>query len=247
MNYGNNLSYSDTEYQLIQPFGPTILTSVCPKNYLDLFNNYVNDVIIDPHKINLYSSKGGNIPDLLLRNIDNIYFDKEYCESNGIKNFLENLGRKYLEYNSVENFDCALSQVNLDYDLSFRKIKELHTDVEYFSVWANRYFSGDFTPIHTHESDLSGIIILDISDELLEEQENNLDLSEGLNRKRVNGSLQFLYNCSMIFDCGVYSPEQKIGDIYIFPSWLTHVVYPQKTNKERRSLSFNLDVLPKQN
>lgn len=248
MNYGNNLSYSndESEYNLIQPFGPSILSSVCPEKYLNLLNDYVNDIVSDKDKINLYSSKGGNIPDLLLRNIENIYLDQKYCDQNGIKDFLEGLGKKYLEFNGVDNFDCALSPVSKEYDQAFEKIKKLNTNTEYYSVWVNRYFSGDFTPMHIHESDLSGIIILNISDELLKEQEENLNQSSYLDKKRMNGTLQFLYNSSMVFDCGVYTPEQKIGNVYIFPSWLTHVVYPQKTNKERRTLSFNIDIIPKQ-
>ena len=38
----------------------------------------------------------------------------------------------------------------------------------------------------------------------------------------------------------------EIGDIFLFPSWLTHMVYPFRTpNEERRSVSFNLRLVPK--
>jgi hypothetical protein len=33
------------------------------------------------------------------------------------------------------------------------------------------------------------------------------------------------------------------GDLYLFPSWLRHLVYPFRGDGERRSMSFNAMVL----
>ena len=40
-----------------------------------------------------------------------------------------------------------------------------------------------------------------------------------------------------------FQATPRVGDIYLFPSWLSHMVYPFRTqNEERRSVSFNVQV-----
>ena len=40
-----------------------------------------------------------------------------------------------------------------------------------------------------------------------------------------------------------FQATPKVGDIFLFPSWLSHEVYPFRTpNQERRSVSFNVDL-----
>jgi hypothetical protein len=251
LNYTNNISTNQEKIneELIQPFGPTILHAVCPKKYIDSINKFVEVVISNDDQIKNYSSRGGKIPNLLFRDIENIYLDKKYSQEFEITNFLEKLGSKYLELNQILDFSCYLPDINYELDMSFKKFNSVSSKVNHISAWVNRYFSGDFTPVHSHESDLSGIIILDISKELFDEQIKDIDedipSSYMVGNKRTNGTLQFLYNSSHVFDCGSFVPEQNIGDIYVFPSWLSHVVYPQKNNKERRTLSFNLNIVPK--
>ena len=50
-------------------------------------------------------------------------------------------------------------------DTSFKKIEE----VLYADVWVNIYYSGHYTPIHTHGADISGVIFLDIPEKELYE------------------------------------------------------------------------------
>ena len=40
-----------------------------------------------------------------------------------------------------------------------------------------------------------------------------------------------------------FQATPNVGDIFLFPSWLSHAVYPFRTpNQERRSMSFNVDL-----
>ena len=42
-----------------------------------------------------------------------------------------------------------------------------------------------------------------------------------------------------------YTPE--VGDVFLFPNWLSHGVYPFRTQgQERRSVSFNLELIKKE-
>ena len=44
-----------------------------------------------------------------------------------------------------------------------------------------------------------------------------------------------------------FQHSPTVGDIFLFPNWLAHGVYPFRTkNEERRSVSFNLQLIKKE-
>lgn len=221
----------------INPFGPTILKSKCPTEMLDKINEFVNAVENDEEHKELYSSLSGNIPNLLLRDIENIFLPYEFCVEIGFKQLIEKLCDVYAEEGLFK-----LSPIGKpDVDPSFPNFEK----VLYADCWVNRYYSGDYTPIHTHGADISGIIFLKIPQkELYEESVENIE-SQGLfygsgGDTREGGRVSFIYGSNQTFCDNIWKPEQNDGDILIFPSWLNHLVYPQKTDKERRTLSFNI-------
>jgi len=59
----------------------------------------------------------------------------------------------------------------------------------------------------------------------------------------MNGQLQIMGSVSGQFVKADYNPPMKIGDFYIFPYDMRHVVYPFTNKKEkRRTLVCNCDV-----
>jgi len=59
----------------------------------------------------------------------------------------------------------------------------------------------------------------------------------------MNGQLQILGNIAGQFAKTDFSPQMKIGDFYVFPYDMRHVVYPFTNKKEkRRTLVCNCDV-----
>lgn len=237
--------------KIIKPFGPTILETICPEELFNELNSYTEEVVNDDVLSSYFSSKGKNIPNLLLRDFENIYLPKEYCDDIGFTEYVENLSKIYLDAVSEPNPNIIPELAIIPGgDPSF----SLSKDILYADVWINRYFSGDFTPLHNHGGELSGVIFLKLSDELNEEQckdryssgdFNYIQQNESLYHdhelpRRNNGNVNFVFGSSNKFSSGYYLPIQEERKVILFPSWLEHFVYPQRTNKERRSMSFNV-------
>jgi len=107
------------------------------------------------------------------------------------------------------------------------------------SIWVNEMKAGDYNPVHIHQgklfTGLSSVMILKLPK----------DMGPEIARpdQPMNGQLQILGNVSGQFVTGDYSPQMKIGDFYVFPYDMRHVVYPFTNKKEkRRTLVCNCDV-----
>lgn len=99
------------------------------------------------------------------------------------------------------------------------------------SCWVNFQKQYEWNPPHRHNSDISFIIYLSIPEEL--ENEDG----------QFSGKISFTYGEPQKFnrfEHGPFLPKEK--EIYIFPSWLTHQVYPFKSDVTRISVAGNLNV-----
>jgi len=111
--------------------------------------------------------------------------------------------------------------------------------MEINSIWVNEMKAGDYNPVHTHQgkgfTGLSSVMILKLPK----------DMGPEIARpdQPMNGQLQILGSASGQFVTSDYSPKMKIGDFYIFPYDMRHVVYPFTNKKaKRRTLVCNCDV-----
>jgi len=121
--------------------------------------------------------------------------------------------------------------------LDWNKTREYKIDIN--SIWVNEMKAGDYNPVHIHQgklwTGLSSVMILKLPK----------DMGPELTRpdQPMNGQLQILGSASGQFVTSDYSPKVKIGDFYIFPYDMRHVVYPFTNKKEkRRTLVCNCDV-----
>jgi hypothetical protein len=217
-------------YELIRPFGPIIMKSRLPYKIFDGINEYIENFDEDPKKF----------PNLLLRDIGNIYLKKSFCDEIGFTNFVENMGNEYLhKVSNPHNYtSVCLNTKHKENDPDF----ELFEDV-YAEAWVNRYYSGDYTPLHRHGSVLSGLIFLKITPELIKEQCNveiNRQLGSVQTLGKLNGKVEFVMNSHYSMCDSTWFPDQEMSIVLLFPGWLSHHTYPFKSNIERRTLSFNL-------
>ena len=124
-----------------------------------------------------------------------------------------------------------------DHYLKRNKTLEYRMDIN--SIWVNEMKAGDYNPVHIHQgklfTGLSSVMILKLPK----------DFGPELARpdQPMNGQLQILGSASGQFVTSDYSPKMKIGDFYVFPYDVRHVVYPFTNKKaKRRTLVCNVDV-----
>ena len=101
-------------------------------------------------------------------------------------------------------------------------------------LWINFQGPNEFNPPHSHGGALSFVIFLKIPIELRAEKQNYKGLSAG------PGGITFLYGDVEEYYITAQSLFPEEGDMYIFPAWVKHWVYPFKSDCTRISVSGNV-------
>ena len=137
--------------------------------------------------------------------------------------------KKFFEqYFSLYNH--ALSTWILDLAVTHEITPKYHLN----KLWCNFQRPHDFNPPHSHGGALSFVIYLQIPEELKKENAAFKGLSAG------PGGVTFIYGDAEINSIGHHSVFPQEGDMFIFPAWLKHWVYPFKSDCTRISVSGNV-------
>ena len=99
------------------------------------------------------------------------------------------------------------------------------------SMWINYMRAHDFNPPHTHIGDLSFVLYPHVPTEITQENKEFKGTTMG------PGGIAWLYGESGVFTINVVSGMPVTGDLFFFPSFVSHWVYPFKSNVERVSVS----------
>ena len=127
-----------------------------------------------------------------------------------------------------ELYAAALKKWTGDDSIDFTQKYELD------ALWANFQGPGDFNPPHDHGGSLSWVIFLDVPEVLKFENAQYKGRSAG------PGGITFVYGDGTREAVTHHSFVPKAGDMYIFPAWLKHWVYPFKSDCTRISVSGNV-------
>jgi uncharacterized protein (TIGR02466 family) len=104
--------------------------------------------------------------------------------------------------------------------------------VAFANSWIVKSRSGDYNPAHNHSGQLSGIIYTKIPPQVADPS-------------NADGKLEFLFGQRREENVDFHGSRRVVpvvGDLYLFPAWLIHLVYPFEGEDERISYSFNLFV-----
>ena len=118
-------------------------------------------------------------------------------------------------------------------------------------AWVVSQKENDYIPVHTHHKvdnqtescKISVVLYLKVPEQIKNHDSRDLAIRGG-----KDGQILFTgmggvdpFSTTMQYNC---YPE--IGWMYLFPSTLNHQVYPFKGEGERRGISFNVDVISKE-
>jgi uncharacterized protein (TIGR02466 family) len=191
--------------------------------FLDL-NNRLPDELSEEENVtnSLGNTSSYDTYQRSIKMFDNVvkesYEDEEWiCVRKEVKNFLDNLGKLYLEmhYSMGKN--------------EWAKARKL----EVINLWIVRYMEGDYQAWHNHpQSALSAVLFLEVPDGI-----NKKTFPDGMLHLLSNG----IYDQQTLELNHSYFINPEPGLVVIFPSSIGHLAYPFKGPGRRTTISFNLN------
>ena len=182
-----------------------------------------------------------NIPDDILLKLNN-YVDQIIIDEEKSKK--QDLGKKLAgnvkqEFELDENFRKESGWENLLKKASSKWIevalKKKISEFNILDTWVVRQFANEYNPIHFHSGHLSGAGFLKLPNDFGETTQDG--------KINQNGSLTLVHGSKQFLSSSMYAITPKVGDFYLFPHYLMHMVYPfYGNNEERRSISFNAKI-----
>ena len=97
--------------------------------------------------------------------------------------------------------------------------------------WLVNSIAGDFNPPHMHYGQLSAAGWLKMPESVEKDEE-----------REHAGWIEFLYGTPAMWIDPKYPVKPHVGQLFIFPNWLLHQVYPFRGKGLRRTISFNVSV-----
>jgi len=203
-----------------QPWSAPILHDVLPETLLEELLKITDSISEDNNKKSYNDQLAGEI-------VNEWGISTSILEFNSFKDYIDGLTLKYLA-SFASHFPYEDGKVHRNLG---RFAQHLQKSV-LISAWFNDQKDNEYNPIHNHSGILSGVLYLKIPEYLPSRK-----------RKDTDGTITFVANKQFEnMTQNSFSIFPKVGDIFLFPSSLHHMVYPFRTDDGkgiRRSMSFN--------
>ena len=229
-----------TDVRFFNPFGPNML-------YMSLDDHYVTNLLKIVNKLSSRQDikdrldavgqivQGTRAEDNQKNSIVNgeMYpIHPDDMEPNENKTLVDLISNLTLMYGDIST-EQAIEDITLKDDVNALDLLKSETEtfkVKIESIWYVKLKQGDFHILHEHSdagATLSGAIYLDIPD---------VPWPQGTMNWIPPGGQNTMYN-------GTWQTKPKPGDVFIWPSWLLHTVFPFRGDGERIMISFNTILL----
>ena len=201
------------EREFFTPFGPMMAYCRMPAPFVSELNAAMNRSLED-HSSHLV----GKVR-------EELRFDKPLIDMAAAA-----LGQTFIEYHVRASHRGAFG----DYD---HRSKQFELNIA--GGWFVRQFEGDYNPMHIHTgAALSCVGYLKLPDGIEAEWEEDYR-----DHHPSHGHLQFAHGTDTHYSVSNFMIKPRVGDFWIFPSYMFHCVYPFRTQGERRSFSMNVSVV----
>ena len=215
------------------PFGPPIGHAKLPKELVNDFNKGCDDIVKDKEltKSEDWSNKlVGQVEQELKIPVDIL---------NKWGQWFGTQVRHYMAGYFNQLYVPEQNIMGADKSIALQTVNKMQISV--IAAWYIRSFAGDYNPTHTHTScELTCVGFLKVPD-LSKERKKG-----GSNQKySPAGNLEILGSAGVshsFYENDRISFEPKVGNWYVFPAHIRHLVYPFKCDGERRSFSINMNT-----
>jgi hypothetical protein len=205
------------KHEEIRPFGPTILKFSLPDFIVDELNKVCESVIGNKkleRKLDFSKNLAGKVKQEFSIPIEALNFSS---------NFFFKTVQTFIQAYDIRSGGVPKKEINKSMVLAMQ------------SAWFVRSFAGDYNPVHVHPTvELASVGYLKLPD-----WKDEIEKDEKDHNGLTHGCIQFVHGDSQIYSKNTYTIKPKVGDFYLFPSWLPHHVYPFRSAGERRSFSIN--------
>ena len=203
----------------IFPFGPMMMHAKLPMNMVRQLNKYTNKIVKNEKK-----AKKLDHSDHLVGKLK----QEILIEADELNKHLETFNQIIANYVQTE---LARHFKQMAKDTGFA--------INYKSAWIVRQFAGEFNPAHIHtQCDLSCVGYLKLPPEMDKEWEEDYK-----DHYPCKGHIEFLHGQSGKMHTHTFLVKPTVGDFFVFPADLIHMVYPFYSDGERRSFSMNMQIV----
>mgnify|MGYP003624490305 FL=1 len=211
------------EFQAIRPFGPTIVRGKLPTPLITLMDNKSTQMLDDKKLAKEFDHSGS-----LAGNVEQeVRFPSEWMDTPEFAPMVNLIAEMVKSYLSIPPASETITPEYVG-----KMVME--------SMWVVSQYAGDFNPFHIHEGQLSGVFYLRVPSSLPDEYAKE-------DHYPTVGDIVWFDGRASTFSGHKFQHSPTVGDIFLFPNWLAHGVYPFRTkNEERRSVSFNLHLIKKE-
>tara|TARA_R100001377_G_C3148881_1_gene95537 strand:+ start:52 stop:747 length:696 start_codon:yes stop_codon:yes gene_type:complete len=228
---------SDIQIKMLPLPSVFLMEAEVPDKHVETLNNYLDNLLEDKNRKSAATTLVGQIQhgeQLVLDHMDSKLEEFRY--------YLQHMAVTY-----VTNF-FAMTGQQLDGN----------RDIAIDELWSVHSYAGDYNPLHDHGTQtmmgISCTTWTKVPDQIVA-QPSTGDLNYDLYNSSgdCDGYIAFNYGQSATTDrerlkptqCVVMKPE--VGKMYLFPSWLQHMVYPFQGEGERRTVAANLNAFRVEN
>lgn len=192
---------------------------ILPEDVIDEVNHYLDLKLRDPLTADASATLVGQI-----KNGRQLMLDRHDSALSSLSGFILN---------------SSIEFIRVFYESAGLTVPEKTIGIE--SVWSVHSFEGDYNPIHSHRTKsgmgISFVIYTKVPPAIT-----------ALEAKSFDGSLVFLAGSAQPWQSDILKPSGQLnikpreGALYVFPSWLEHVVYPFSGDGERRTVAGNVNI-----
>mgnify|MGYP003118680962 FL=1 len=228
---------SDIQIKMLPLPSVFLMEAEVPDKHVETLNNYLDNLLEDKNRKSAATTLVGQIQhgeQLVLDHMDSKLEEFRY--------YLQHMAVTY-----VTDF-FAMTGQQLDGN----------RDIAIDELWSVHSYAGDYNPLHDHGTQtmmgISCTTWTKVPDQIVA-QPSTGDLNYDLYNSSgdCDGYIAFNYGQSATTDrerlkptqCVVMKPE--VGKMYLFPSWLQHMVYPFQGEGERRTVAANLNAFRVEN